>query len=215
MYHTSAIIKPSSDIMFSLVMPLKVTDLSQELWLSALRAWYTPPVTSACTLFAGSPERGQYEQVLSLAARYLSPSQLGLLRFSLSLRRHSPRAALWERLAGELQPPTDCAATAFVQLGDRLLCSAAELSGAADTASAVPETFSVDHQYGEESAGPVTAVLYGRLGTESLCQLHSQLKRLAEQRKLNYVLRPYSGAVSSVPAIQGRGVWLSGCIVAR
>ena len=132
---------------------------------------------------------------MSLAGRYLAAPQLGLLRLSLSLRRHSPRVALSQRLGEQLAPPADC--PAFVQLAGRLVCSASELAAAVEAAAgqtegaAQPETFPVDHHYREESA-PVTAVLYGRLGTRSLCQLHTELRRLAELKWVDYVLRQYN-----------------------
>ncbi|XP_043227369.1 UDP-glucose:glycoprotein glucosyltransferase 1-like isoform X2 [Amphibalanus amphitrite] len=172
--------------------------------------WDFVDQTCTANIDPGSPERVQYEQVVSVAGRYLSASELGLLRFSLSLRRHSPRVALWQRLAADLEPPADCAST-FVQLGDRLLCSAGELAEAAAAETAGPETFSVDHRYGEQPAGRAAAVLYGRLGTESLCKLHTELKQLADERKVDYVLRPYSGASEggSKVRLSGYGVELA------
>ena len=152
------------------------------------------PLSHLTPLWPVSPassDRHQYEQALALAGRYLDGPQLGLLRLSLSLRRHSPRVALWQRLAEQRGPPADCAA--FVQLGGRLLCSADELAGAAAEAEAAgrPETFPVDHHYRDEAA-PTTGVLYGRLGTRPLCQLHAELRRLADQKRIDYVLRPCS-----------------------
>ncbi|XP_037075354.1 LOW QUALITY PROTEIN: UDP-glucose:glycoprotein glucosyltransferase 1-like [Pollicipes pollicipes] len=157
---------------------------------------------------AALSDRQRYERLLTLAGRYLSEAQLGLLRLSLSLRRHSPRAALSQQLASQLERP-DCAA--FVQLGERLLCGAGELAEAAAAAASQPppETYPVDHHY-KEGPAPATAILYGELGTEPLCRLHRELKTLAEAKRIDYVLRQcVKEPAASKVRLSGYGVELA------
>lgn len=52
--------------------------------------------------------------------------------------------------------------------------------------------YQLDHQYpGKSSAGRPVVVLYGCIGSASLPEFHTELKRLAEAGRIVYVLRHY------------------------
>ena len=52
-------------------------------------------------------------------------------------------------------------------------------------------TYTFDHVYPSSHNNPVTAVLYGQLGTESFQEFHEKLQELASLGKIRYVLRHY------------------------
>lgn len=53
------------------------------------------------------------------------------------------------------------------------------------------ETFRLDHHYPGSENRSIVAVLYGELGTKEFSQFHIKLKSLANEGKIDYVVRHY------------------------
>lgn len=53
------------------------------------------------------------------------------------------------------------------------------------------DTYSVDHHYRGEEQSDETVILYGQMGTAKFVEFHNKLKALAEDKKIDYVLRHY------------------------
>lgn len=72
----------------------------------------------------------------------------------------------------------------------------------------------VDHKYphlmasADESELPVTAILYGLVGTPSFYSFHDKLVELAKTNELQYIVRPYAKDSDMETLLQGYGVAL-------
>lgn len=65
-------------------------------------------------------DKAQYESLLELAGRHLSPAQVSLLRFSLGLHIYSPKIAMFQQIAQGRPLPAGCDTVADV--AGRLTC---------------------------------------------------------------------------------------------
>ncbi|XP_046391867.1 UDP-glucose:glycoprotein glucosyltransferase 1 isoform X2 [Ischnura elegans] len=152
-------------------------------------------------------EKDQYEIILLEAQGYLTPSQVSLMKFALSLHIHSPRVEMFAQIAFDRILPSECVAVADV--GGQLTCNVNEVGGLLSNVEKDNkiELFDLDHKYPSAEAdedGRVVVVLYGQLGTPELRAFHSALKELASAGSVQYVLRHY------IKERSGRRVRLSG-----
>ncbi|XP_013410964.1 UDP-glucose:glycoprotein glucosyltransferase 1 isoform X2 [Lingula anatina] len=133
-----------------------------------------------------------YEMILSIAEKLIpSKLQLGLLKFSLSLRSYSPAVEMHNQVAKDNNPPRDC--DTFVDVQGKVTCDSKEMKRLINSATqrAMPELYPFDHHFlTTKKSGPVV-ILYTELGTSSFNLFHGELKKLAKRGMVDYVLRHF------------------------
>eukprot|EP00090_Calanus_glacialis_P019622 TRINITY_DN3011_c0_g1_i1.p1 TRINITY_DN3011_c0_g1~~TRINITY_DN3011_c0_g1_i1.p1 ORF type:complete len:1524 (+),score=468.92 TRINITY_DN3011_c0_g1_i1:46-4617(+) len=147
----------------------------------------------------------KYELVLEVAAKSLNPSQLDILKFSLSLRTESPKIEMHSHLAidrgvAEMKCPT------VFDYGEKLSCSLPTLNGAASKSVG----YDIDHVYPSVYTDDTPEVIvYGEVGTEELSVAHTKMVELANDGKVKYVLRHFVSRISDEKVrLSGYGVEL-------
>ncbi|XP_075538389.1 UDP-glucose-glycoprotein glucosyltransferase isoform X3 [Dermacentor variabilis] len=167
--------------------------------------------------FSNSTPKAQYETVLEVAAKHLSPAKLALLKLSLSLRAHSPAVETFQQAARDKGFPEECDFVIEVQ-GGGAICSIEELDEALRKRDKEAKlyTFKVDHFYGgtatsisQQQQRPVV-ILHGDLGAPGFKHFHEALEERAKSRKISYVLRHFVRTPSaSKVRLSGYGVELA------
>ncbi|XP_076324138.1 UDP-glucose-glycoprotein glucosyltransferase isoform X3 [Tachypleus tridentatus] len=134
----------------------------------------------------------QYEVVIDIASKLLSPPKLAFLKFSFALRVYSPTIEMFHQIAKSTHFPSDCDSVAQVG-GDLFICDPEELKTAlaSESKKSHADTYQVDHHYPGSTSAPVTVILYSEIGTPSFIELHQYLKSKAEKKEVDYVLRHY------------------------
>ncbi len=123
--------------------------------------------------------------------RFLSSTQLNLLKLSLSLRTKSPRIEMFQQMSKD-RGVAEKGCDAVVEAGGALHCSIKEAARHAKAnIDRQPETFKVDHHYLRRDPSAPVVVLYAQPGRKGFAELHSQMKELAERGEVDYVLRPF------------------------
>ncbi|XP_045583681.2 UDP-glucose:glycoprotein glucosyltransferase 1 isoform X2 [Procambarus clarkii] len=137
-----------------------------------------------------SNEKEIFEKTLSAAGQFLSPSQIRVLKLSLSLRAYSPKIEMFHQIAHDRDLPSteECGAT--VDVNGELTCDVdkVKLLIEKETGSK-PITYEVDHHFPGGESAKVGVVLYGELGSAEFQTFHSALKDFASAGKIDYVLR--------------------------
>ncbi|XP_019756037.2 UDP-glucose:glycoprotein glucosyltransferase [Dendroctonus ponderosae] len=136
-------------------------------------------------------ERKRYNVLLEHAARLLSPSQLAVLKLSLSLHIYSPKVQMFQQISTELSlPKCQCVA----DVGGQFSCDLKEIEKLIEQPSNVvsnAELFNVDTHYPGSENRSLVAVLYGELGTQCFSHFHALLKTQAVKGGIDYVIRHY------------------------
>ncbi|KAL1423916.1 hypothetical protein MTO96_020712 [Rhipicephalus appendiculatus] len=147
--------------------------------------------------FSNSTPKAQYETVLDVATKHLSPAKLALLKLSLSLRAHSPAVETFQQAARNKGFPEDCEFVIEVQ-GGGAICSIEELDETLRKREKEAKlyTFKVDH-------------FYGGVATSASQQQQRPVER-AKRREISYVLRHFVRApCASKVRLSGYGVELA------
>uniref|UniRef100_A0A914V212 UDP-glucose:glycoprotein glucosyltransferase 1 n=1 Tax=Plectus sambesii TaxID=2011161 RepID=A0A914V212_9BILA len=159
-------------------------------------------------------EQQQYDSAIKQASTLISPARLDLLKMALSVRAHSPGVELHRQIALQhADIAGSCAA--FVEVHGAVTCDVAKLESMIATVSGVEDRpaaqlFSIDHLFPGAKHAPVTAILYGDIGSEQWLEFHLTLKALARNHRVKYVLRHYSLAKSERKVrLSGYGVELA------
>lgn len=182
-------------------------------------------------------DRNQYEIMIELSRRILqSEAKLSILKYSLSLRSHSPSVAMFNQIANDLiiqeNSLNDC--EAFVELSkpsdsevsiqgfSRLNCQLSSVKTSFEALSNAvkndgliisnPVVYKMDHIFSgsQSSDQTITAILYGEIGTNSFHKLHQYLKQLAKSGSIKYVIRHYIKEMSNKKvSLSGYGVELA------
>ncbi|XP_034947696.1 UDP-glucose:glycoprotein glucosyltransferase [Chelonus insularis] len=135
-------------------------------------------------------EKEQYDQALELASHFLSPSEIAILKLSLSLRIHSARVEMFSQMAQNKPDIPSC--DNFVDIGGKFSCSIEnQIEKLKESAGNSAHIYSIDHKYPEKLKSKNYAILYGQIGSPGFCTLHKRLKSLTESTELVYVLRHY------------------------
>ncbi|XP_028405524.1 UDP-glucose:glycoprotein glucosyltransferase 1-like isoform X2 [Dendronephthya gigantea] len=152
----------------------------------------------------------QYNFIIESAGKLLSPTLLNLFKFSLSIRYFSPTIELFNQVSKQLSVP-DCAA--FIEVDSQVTCDLDEAVRLIDNSqqqSSDIYTFTFDHVYPSSGNNPVTAILYGELGTKIFGQFHEKLQELVQEGKIRYLLRHYvQNASKDKVRLSGYGVELA------
>ncbi|XP_076247159.1 UDP-glucose-glycoprotein glucosyltransferase isoform X2 [Calliopsis andreniformis] len=158
--------------------------------------------------FRNATERDNYDTVITFAERYLSPSEIALLKLGLSLRIYSARVEMFTQMAENKNISTlDC--YNIINVGEKFTCSLEELEELINHGTWLnPDTYSVDHRY-ISSQSEKLIILYGQIGTPNFSDFHNRLKDLAKTKGINYVLRHYlKDRVDQNVRLSGYGVEL-------
>uniref|UniRef100_A0A8C4QDI9 UDP-glucose glycoprotein glucosyltransferase 2 n=1 Tax=Eptatretus burgeri TaxID=7764 RepID=A0A8C4QDI9_EPTBU len=141
--------------------------------------------------FVQALESQLYDLLIKKAAQFLSPVQLSLLKFSLSIRTYSPAVHMCRQLAEEESPPIGC--EAFVVVHGQTSCIPEDLTKLLISAGDRPRPtlFKGDHKFPGAGDPPVVVLLYAEIGTPAFSSFHHLLSKLAQAGDLVYVLRHY------------------------
>ncbi|XP_064615079.1 UDP-glucose:glycoprotein glucosyltransferase 1-like [Liolophura sinensis] len=136
-------------------------------------------------------DQSHYHLIQKLASKQLSPIQLNLLKFSLSLREYSPTVEMYNQIARENEKAEQCSTFAVVH--GETTCDAKKVKNLIKSAESRPKppVYTLDHVYPGQNRD-VVVVLYAELGTEEFKQFHSILQELAAEKKISYILRHYT-----------------------
>ncbi|KAK3776845.1 hypothetical protein RRG08_024619 [Elysia crispata] len=169
-------------------------------------------------VFTSASDESKYKAVQKFAAELLSPLQLSLMKFSLSLRAFSPAVQMSQQLVEQLDLPPDCAVV--IEVNGKHSCNSDELSDLLTSSeSRQPNAlYTFDHVYPGLGSGtdvsneqqlPVV-VLYAQLGSREFQKLHPALAKKAQQGDIIYCLRHFLQEKSEtrVP-LSGYGVELA------
>ncbi|CAG2166772.1 unnamed protein product [Oppiella nova] len=161
--------------------------------------------------------RSQYELILRLSDQLLaSRSMSSVVKFSLSLRTHSPTVVMFNQMSNQLvlQQTSLQECESFVELSQPMDTSVSvdgfspfschlintktsleALSNALknDLSLSHPNIYKSDHMFpNRRSTEPqITAILYGQIGTNTFQELHHYLKQSAEKGLIKYYIRHY------------------------
>ncbi|KAF7287176.1 hypothetical protein GWI33_002543 [Rhynchophorus ferrugineus] len=134
-------------------------------------------------------DKSRYNVLLQHAETLLTPLQLSILKFSLSLHIYSPKVQMFNQMAVERNLP-DCECVA--ELGGNLSCNLEEVLSFINNPPEnykTPELYKVDNHYPGSANISLAVILYGELGTACFSKFHQLLKENAMERKIDYILR--------------------------
>ena len=153
----------------------------------------------------GRTDQEQYTALLEVAAKSLSPAQLDILKFSLSLRTESPKVEMHSHLARDRGVPSLSCSPVYDH-GQQLSCQLPALK--ATDKKAV--TYDIDHIYpGAFTEETPEVILYGEIGSSGLASAHKQLSELAREGGVKYILRHFvDRELDSLVRLSGYGVEL-------
>jgi len=142
-----------------------------------------------------------YEKMMEWTSRYLSQSQIKLLKFSLSLRLESPKIQMFRQVALDFGiDKLGCPAVVQNPLNDQTKCIddvddlEAFASKPAESSLSSSNVFGLDHHHPHREVGDNSVpslILYAQAGTRSFGPAHQLMSSLASQGKIDYVLRPF------------------------
>ncbi|XP_064455820.1 UDP-glucose:glycoprotein glucosyltransferase 1-like isoform X2 [Ornithodoros turicata] len=161
--------------------------------------------------FSNSTPKVQYETLLEIASRHLSPAKLALLKLSLALRANSPVVETFQQLARDKKFPEDCDCVVEVRGGGHT-CNLEELNGLLEKRDKGSKLYNlkVDHVHPGGSPNVPTVILYGDFAAPGFKTFHESLRARAKNHEINYVLRHYSRTQSSRKVrLSGYGVELA------
>uniref|UniRef100_A0AAR2L2Z5 UDP-glucose ceramide glucosyltransferase-like 1 n=1 Tax=Pygocentrus nattereri TaxID=42514 RepID=A0AAR2L2Z5_PYGNA len=145
-----------------------------------------------------------YELILKRAGQLLSPLQLKMLKFALSLRSYSSTVHSFQQIASNEPPPPGC--QAFFSVHGEKSCDPNRLKTMIDTASERPKPFLFkgDHRFPSANTAAPVVILYAEMGTKEFANFHQHMLSRANKGLINYVLRHY------LPSPSNNKVFLSG-----
>ncbi|KAK7090839.1 UDP-glucose:glycoprotein glucosyltransferase 1-like isoform X2 [Littorina saxatilis] len=134
-------------------------------------------------------DKSIYGLGLRLAAKYVSPLQLSLLKLSLSLRAFSPAVQTHQQIAKEVPTSKEC--IAFAEVKGQFICDLKKLDTLLTGEGTSSAVYKFDHIYPGPPTDLPVVILYGELGTPQLVEFHNALAEKASEKKLQYVLRHF------------------------
>uniref|UniRef100_UPI00398E35CF UDP-glucose:glycoprotein glucosyltransferase 1 isoform X2 n=1 Tax=Pristiophorus japonicus TaxID=55135 RepID=UPI00398E35CF len=151
-----------------------------------------------------------YYYILQKAGEFLTPVQVNLLKFALSLRAYSATVQMFQQIAAEEPPPEDC--SAFINVHGEKTCSPDRLEVLLQSALERPKPylFKGDHIEAPLRTELPVVILYGEIGTKEFSRFHKLLRSKSDVRSVNYVLRHYVAYPSKEKVfLSGYGVELA------
>lgn len=153
----------------------------------------------------GGNERTLFLETLDAAGHFLTPSQLKILKFSLSMRIYSPKIEMFRQIALGRGVTMDKNCGAVADVNGQLTCDVSEMKQFAEAGGGTkPVTYEVDHHYPGGENSKIGVVLYGEIGTPEFWSFHNALRGMVREGKVDYTLR------HNVKETSSKGVRLSG-----
>ncbi|XP_031847873.1 UDP-glucose-glycoprotein glucosyltransferase [Nomia melanderi] len=141
--------------------------------------------------FRNVTEKENYNSIVEFAEKYLSSSEIALLKLGLSLRIYSARVEMFTQMA-ENKNISKFGCYNVVDIGGKFTCSAEELDELVNRETWLnPDTYSVDHRYRTSQQSDKVVILYSQVGAPNFSVFHEKLKDLAESKGFTYILRHY------------------------
>ncbi|XP_064194922.1 UDP-glucose:glycoprotein glucosyltransferase 1 isoform X2 [Anguilla rostrata] len=151
-----------------------------------------------------------YHLILKRAGQLLSPIQLSLLKFSLSLRSYSATVHSFQQIASNEPPPSGC--PAFFSVHGEKSCDPESLKALLENASdrPKPHLFKGDHRFPSSNLDAPIVILYGEVGSGEFAKFHQLMLSKANNGEITYVLRHFVANPSrSKVFLSGYGVELA------
>uniref|UniRef100_A0A8B9JJT6 UDP-glucose ceramide glucosyltransferase-like 1 n=1 Tax=Astyanax mexicanus TaxID=7994 RepID=A0A8B9JJT6_ASTMX len=143
--------------------------------------------------FLSGSDLSYYELIIKRAGQLLSPVQLKLLKFALSLRSYSSTIHSFQQIASNEPPPPGC--RAFFSVHGEKSCDPEILSLFSHVfffpSRPKPFLFKGDHRFTSSNPGAPVVILYAELGTKEFASFHQQMLSRVNKGLINYVLRHY------------------------
>ncbi|XP_072850795.2 UDP-glucose:glycoprotein glucosyltransferase 2 [Pogona vitticeps] len=139
----------------------------------------------------GVSEHSYYNLILKKAGQFLTNLQINLLKFSLSLRAHSPTIQMFQQIAADEPPPKGC--RAFVVIHGKSTCKTNEIKKLLKKAASRPKPymFKGDHKFPTLNDTAPIVILYAEMGTKDFATFHKVLSEKAEKEEIVYLLRHF------------------------
>ncbi|XP_064106308.1 UDP-glucose:glycoprotein glucosyltransferase 1-like isoform X1 [Macrobrachium nipponense] len=156
-------------------------------------------------------EKSLFAETLAAASNFLTPSQVKILKLSLSMRIYSPKIEMFRQIALDrgVTPSKTCGATADVN--GQLTCDVNEMKKLVEGGGGgtKPVTYEVDHHFPGGENSKIGVVLYSEIGTPDFRQFHEALSALVREGKIDYVLRHNIKVLPRKVRLSGYGVELA------
>ena len=134
-----------------------------------------------------------YKKVIEFTSRYLSPAQIKLLKFELALRAHSPKVEMFRQIAKDRGIyAKNC--DAVIEFNGKLFCdipSEFKVNGELLEVVEVEDDHRFLHFWDDEEQNIPIVILYGKIGCKKFAKMHEELKKLASQGKIKYIMRHF------------------------
>uniref|UniRef100_A0A8C1SYB4 UDP-glucose glycoprotein glucosyltransferase 1 n=1 Tax=Cyprinus carpio TaxID=7962 RepID=A0A8C1SYB4_CYPCA len=142
-------------------------------------------------------DQAYYDLILKRASVLLSPVQLNLLKFALSLRAYSSTVHSFQQIATNEPPPPGCKAFFNVH-------------GQTSLTARPPYLFKGDHKFPSANPDAPVVILYAELGTKEFSRFHQLMLSKANKGLITYVLRHFlSNPSKGKVLLSGYGVELA------
>ncbi|GFO47457.1 UDP-glucose:glycoprotein glucosyltransferase 1 [Plakobranchus ocellatus] len=149
--------------------------------------------------FEAATEEMKYKAIQKFSAQLLTPLQMSLMKFSLSLRAFSPAVQMFQHLAEQLDLPPEC--KIVIEVNGKFSCNSNDLSEllTSSVSRSPSELYAFDHVYpgmareintSTQHLQP-TVVLYAQLGSESFQKVHPVLVKMANEGEITYCFRHF------------------------
>ncbi|KAL4624741.1 UDP-glucose:glycoprotein glucosyltransferase 1 isoform X2 [Arapaima gigas] len=147
-------------------------------------------ITFSLLSFLGS-DQSYYDLVMERARQLLSPLQLNMLRFALSLRAYSPTVHAFQQIASNEPPPPGC--TAFYSVHGITSCNINSLKPLLENALERPKPylFKGDHKFLNSAPNSPVVILYAEMGSKEFSRFHQLMVSKANKGEITYVLRHF------------------------
>uniref|UniRef100_T1J9H3 UDP-glucose:glycoprotein glucosyltransferase n=1 Tax=Strigamia maritima TaxID=126957 RepID=T1J9H3_STRMM len=136
-------------------------------------------------------DKDYHDFLVGETRKFLSAPKMSLLKLSLSLRAYSPKIIMFHQISSTKNLPKHCDVVA--EVNGNFICDVGELEGVLEKTIDRNDTdlFKLDHRYPRSNEKSLPVILYAQIGTESFYNFHFVLKKLANEGKVNYILRHY------------------------
>ncbi|XP_071491189.1 UDP-glucose:glycoprotein glucosyltransferase 1-like [Diadema antillarum] len=153
-----------------------------------------------------------YHFTIKIASRLLSPMEVDLLKWALSIHAFAPKIEMHHQIARSLPAPSNC--DVFIDVHGQISCSLSELDQLIAGVGDRPKSsiYSADHQYKRSGNSSVVVILYGDLTNQrsNLRDFHKTLSQKAEEGSIQYVYRHFQQVPSDTQVrLSGYGVELA------
>ncbi|XP_057663509.1 UDP-glucose:glycoprotein glucosyltransferase [Diorhabda carinulata] len=142
-------------------------------------------------LISSKNEYEQYQIIIKHASKFLTDSQMSVLKLGLSLHIYSPKVQMFSQIAQELHLP-DCPTVA--DIGGTVVCDIEKvkslINGPTKNHRKI-DVYRIDNHFPGSANRSLVAVLYGQIGSESFGKFHEVLKNATVDGKIDYIIRHY------------------------